>query len=152
MKLQCIQIFLSSITNEYFNENNFLLAWLVNPDKMSYSLKFSAKEQYLQVEIDGKVPRIDSAVIIRQAREMCDKYHKSKILLDLRKMTTENSMLADYQDAELLFQEHFEKIAFLDDSEFQLDSDFFSTTATNLGVELKFFHNDEAQAIAWLNE
>lgn len=122
---------------------------------MSYKLEIFSDSNYLKVLLKGVFPRIDSEVIIKSIRESLEKHEKSRLLIDLRQMTTSISVLADYQAAEYFYQEKFtqiEKIAVIDREEYRLSNDFFETTAFNRGLKFKFFYEDESDAIAWLNE
>jgi hypothetical protein len=121
---------------------------------MNYNIKFIPYDLYLLIKIEGEWPRNDAERIIDEIRNSYVKHGKKFLLIDIREMTSDESVIGDYMEAKTFFKKEFwkvHKIAVLDNISRKTANEFFETTASNRGLRFKFFYN-EKDSIEWLTK
>ena len=120
---------------------------------MSYLLKKSIYANYLQINVEGTWPWESPANIIEEIFDLSREHKNLALLIDLRKMKSTPSVVSDYFEVEKFAAAGFSKIGFiavLDILERKESSEFFETTASNRGMNFRFFYSDIDEAVSWL--
>lgn len=122
--------------------------------RTSDSLTFSICEDFLCIRIDGKWPSGKPVDFVNSIYKLWEAQAKRKLLIDIRHMDDTPSVLSDFWDAKIFAEAGFcrvGKVSILDNLDRQKMNAFFETTASNRGLQFRFFYDDEQEALAWLS-
>jgi hypothetical protein len=121
----------------------------MDPDTMSISDKGS----YLLIEFFGEFSVETGKRCVDQMMEACLEHHRSRVLLDCRRMTGSMSVISRFQVAEYgaFSLDFLARFALVNRDDVLLPDKFVENVAINRGMDLKIFTDFDA-AEQWLTE
>ena len=120
---------------------------------MSASIDVLSKGTYIQVTYVGDFTRAEARRCIDVCTTSCLDHGLMRVLLDVRQMTGDMTVMDRFQTAlyGIKLRKHKIKTAMLANDRIVLPDRFFESVARNRGIRIRVF-TDEDQALAWLEE
>lgn len=119
---------------------------------MSYSLESIISGDCLKIRITGAWPHECPDRILAEIKQLWEN-DQHPLLLDIRELIDDPTVIQDYELAKLMSEQKFwdiGPIAFLDTTERTSANHFLETTANNRALQIKFFYTEEQAAVNWL--
>jgi hypothetical protein len=121
---------------------------------MGYKLDVIFKNSYLHISVSGSQTLDGNIKLAADCVEACKKYKVSRVLVDIRGLSGQPGVVADYELAKLITAWESAKTvshAALLEKESDLGAGkFFETTARNRGINIYVF-SDPKKAEEWIN-
>jgi hypothetical protein len=112
---------------------------------MSYKLGIISKNTYLYVSACGRQTMDDNIKLALDCVAACKKYGLTRVLVDIRGLSGQPGVVADYELAKLLTAWETAKLvshaALLEKEADLISGKFFETTARNRGINIYVFSN-----------
>lgn len=119
---------------------------------VSHAISVEVRPLYLIIRAEGTLTASVDRKLDLQTAEACRVHKRSRVLVDISRMTGAPTTLEDYDAASTLdkrWRDVVERAAILDSPEFATENHFFETVALNRGYIIKTFTRED-HAIEWL--